>query len=69
MKVEKKHFVTGGGGIGAPGEEVCSLGETDPKPIGHGVPRCRATPKADGGTRRGCHRKVEVPSKDIVETR
>lgn len=47
----------------------CSLGETDPKPIGHRVPRCRATPKADGGTRRGCHRKVEVPSKDIVETR
>lgn len=35
----------------------------------HEVPRCRATPKADGGTRRGCHRKVEVPSKDIVETR
>lgn len=29
----------GGGGIGAPGQEVqevCSLGETDPKPIGHG---------------------------------
>lgn len=68
MKAEKKHFVMFGGVL-VRLVRRCSLGETDPKPIGHGVPRCRATPKADGGTRRGCHRKVEVPSKDIVETR